>query len=245
MPSWNTTGVKTASMPFSKISHSIASKLLTLQRSESKFVWVLIAVFLLIIVNPLLPDREVGKYIFNLLLSFIILTGILAASDERQIIRQLTIVGLILLGLDWVGTLAARQIPAMEFTVYFLYLLFVTAVTIAIMLGVIRSQIVNLNIICGAVAAYLMIGLSGGFIAVLIETQLPGSFLLNGEPMPARGLVNSLIYFSMVSLSTIGYGDITPEAPIARSVALAIGLIGQIYLTVLVAILIGKFLREK
>ncbi|NEQ45249.1 MAG: hypothetical protein F6K00_17480 [Leptolyngbya sp. SIOISBB] len=232
-------------MPFGKIGRSIASKILALQRSESKFVWVLIAVCLLVIVNPLLPDREAGKYIFNLLLSFIVVTGILAASDERQIIRQLTIVGLILIGLDWAGTLAARQIPAMEFTVYFLYLLFVIAVTVAIMLGVIRSQIVNLNIICGAVAAYLMIGLSGGFISLLIETQLPGSFLLNGELMPDQGLPNALIYFSMVSLSTIGYGDITPAAPIARSVALAIGLVGQIYLTVLVAILIGKFLKEK
>lgn len=245
MPHWNTTGVKTACMPFNKIGHFIASKILALQRSESKFVWVLIAVFLLVIVNPLLPDREVGKYIFNLLLSFIILTGILAASDERQIIRQITIVGLILLGLDWVSTLAARQIPAMEFTVYFLYLLFVSAVTVAIMLGVIRSPVVNRNIICGAVAAYLMIGLSGGFIALLIETQLPGSFLLNGELIPQQGLASALIYFSMVSLSTIGYGDITPTAPIARSVALTIGLVGQIYLTVLVAILIGKFLNEK
>lgn len=245
MLNWNMTGGEPSRMPFRKIGHSVASKLLTLQRSESKFVWVLVAVFLLVVVNPLLPDREVGKYIFNLLLSFIILTGILAASDERQIIRQITIVGLILLGLDWVSTLAARQIPAMEFTVYFLYLLFVSAVTIAIMLGVIRSQIVNLNIICGAVAAYLMIGLSGGFIAVLIETQLPGSFLLNGELMPEQGLANALIYFSMVSISTIGYGDITPAAPIARSAALAVGLVGQIYLTVLVAILIGKFLNEK
>lgn len=232
-------------MRLPKIGHAITSKILALQRSESKFAWVLIAVFLLVIVNPLLPDREAGKYIFNLLLSFIVLTGILAASDERQIIRQLTIVGLLLLGLDWAGTLAARQIPAMEFTVYFLYLLFVVTVTVAIILGVVRSPIVNRNIICGAIAAYLLIGLSGGFMALLIETQLPGSFLLNGELMGRAGLANALIYFSMVSLSTIGYGDITPAAPIARSVALAIGLFGQIYLTVLVAILIGKFLNTK
>jgi voltage-gated potassium channel len=48
----------------------------------------------------------------------------------------------------------------------------------------------------------------------------------------------------MVSLSTIGYGDITPAAPMARSLSLAIGLLGQIYLTVLVAMLVGKFLND-
>ena len=152
----------------------------------------------------------------------------MAASDERQIIRQLTFIGLILIGLDWVTTLAARQLPAMEFTVYALYLLFVVAVTVAIVLGVVHSPIVNYNIICGAVAAYLMIGLSGGFMALLIETQLPGSFLIEGELLPRQGLPNALIYFSMVSLSTIGYGDITPAAPLARSASLAVGLIGQI-----------------
>jgi voltage-gated potassium channel len=229
---------------FKSLVRGFASTLLALQRSESKFVWVLIAVFVLVVVNPLLPEQAAGKYIFNLLLSFIILTGILAASDERQIIRQLTFMGLALMSLDWVITLAARQLPGMEFTVYTLYLLFVIAVTVAILLGVVRSQIVNYNIICGAVAAYLMIGLSGGFIALLIETQLPGSFLIEGELLPRQGLANSLIYFSMVSLSTIGYGDITPAAPIARSASLAVGLIGQIYLTVLVAILISKFFKD-
>ncbi len=222
----------------------LASAILALQRSQSKFVWVLIAVFALVIVNPLLPGQEAGKHILKLLLSFIILTGILAASDERQIIRQLTFMGLILIGLDWVTALAARQLPAMEVTIYVLYLLFVMVVTVAIIIGVARSPIVDYNIICGAVAAYLMIGLSGGFIALLIETQQPGAFLVNGELLPRQGLPNALLYFSMVSLSTIGYGDIIPVAPIARSASLTIGLVGQIYLTVLVAILIGKFMHK-
>jgi hypothetical protein len=230
-------------MPFKKLSRFIAAKLLLFQRSESKYVWILIAVFSLIILNPLLPDQGIQSYLFNVLLFFMILSGIFAASEEHQIIRQVIFIGVVLIFLDFIQTLAEREIPGMELLIYSLYGLFIITVTIAIVIGVSKSKKVTGNIICGAIAAYLMIGLSGAFLALIIETLQPGSFLLGGEVLPHEGLANTLIYYSMVSLSTIGYGDITPNLPIARSVSLAIGLIGQIYLTVLVAMLVGKFLN--
>jgi len=230
-------------MPFKELSRCIASKLLLFQRSESKYVWILIAVFSLIILNPLLPDRGIQSYLFNVLLFFMILSGIFAASEERQIIRQLILIGTVLIVLDLIQLLAEREIPGMELLIYMLYGLFIITVTIAIVIGVVKSKKVTGNIICGAIAAYLMIGLSGAFLALIIETLQPGSFLLGREVLPHEGLANTLIYYSMVSLSTIGYGDITPNLPIARSISLAIGLIGQVYLTVLVAMLVGKFLN--
>jgi voltage-gated potassium channel len=231
-------------MPFKQLTRSITSQLLSFQRSESKFVWILIAVFSLIIFNPFIPAEGIGVYFFNLLLSFIVLSGILAASDERQIIKQLAFIGLFLIILDWIRSLASQEIPGMSLLIYALYGIFILTVTISIIIGVVRSPKVTANIICGAVAAYLLIGLSGGFIALCIETFKPGAFLSGGEVLPRQGLFGALLYYSMVSLSTIGYGDITPKLPIARSISLAIGLIGQIYLTVLVAMLVGKFLKD-
>jgi hypothetical protein len=231
-------------MPVKKLTRSVALKLLGFQRSESKFIWILLAIFSLILLNPLIPNQGIGVYIFNLLLSFIILSGILAASDERQIIKQLVLIGIVLIILDWIRSLAVREIPGMALVIYVLYIIFMVTVTIAIVIGVIQSQKVTINIICGAIAAYLLIGLSGSFIALFIETFHPGAFLSGGEILPRQGLSDTLLYYSMVSLSTIGYGDITPNLPIARSVSLAIGLLGQIYLTVLVAILVGKYLKN-
>jgi hypothetical protein len=232
-------------MAFKKLTRLVTSKLLLFQRSESKFVWILVAVFSLIVFNPLLPSQGIGVYVVNLLLSFIVLSGILAASDERQIIHQLAFIGLVLITLDWVRSLAEQEIPGMEVLIYALYGFFISTVTVTIAIGVAKSKKVTVNIICGAVAAYLMIGLSGSFYALLIETINPGAFLSGGESLPREGLANALIYYSMVSLSTIGYGDITPSIPIARSLSLGIGLLGQIYLTVLVAMLVGKFLNDK
>ena len=223
---------------------SIASKLLAFQRSESKFVWILIAVFLLILFNPFLPNQGWGSYIYHLLLLFLILSGILAASDERQIIRQVTFIGLFVVALDWFSVLARDHFPRLGLLILALYALVIGLITVAIILAIIRSPKVTANIICGAIAGYLLIGLSGAFIALFIETLNPGAFLLSGEVLGRKGIADELIYYSMVSLSTIGYGDITPATPAARSVSLAIGLIGQIYLTVLVAMLVGKFLKD-
>jgi hypothetical protein len=223
---------------------SLASKLLNFQRSESKFVWILVAVFLLILFNPFLPNQGWGSYIFHLLLLFIIVSGILASSDERQIIHQITFIGLFVVALDWIAVLAQNYLPKLVLLVYALYAIVIGLITVAIILAIIKSPKVTANIICGAVAGYLLIGLSGAFIALFIETLSPGAFLIGGEVLNREGLADELIYYSMVSLSTIGYGDIIPADPMARSLSLAVGLVGQIYLTVLVAMLVGKFLKD-
>ena len=224
---------------------SFASKLLAFQRSESKFVWILIAVSLLILFNPFLPNHGWGSYIFHFLLLFIILSGILASSDERQIIHQITFIGIFVVVLDWIAVLAHNYyLSKLELFIYALYAIVIGLITMAIILAIISSPRVTVNIICGAVSGYLLIGLSGAFVALFIETLNPGAFLLGGELLSREGLADELIYYSMVSLSTIGYGDITPATPMARSASLAVGLIGQIYLTVLVAMLVGKFLKN-
>jgi hypothetical protein len=139
--------------------------------------------FLLIILNPLQPNQGWGRYIFNLLL-FIIASGILAASDERQIIRQITVIGGFVVALDWITTLARQYLPRLMLLVYALYALVIGLITVAIILTIIKSSKVTANIICGAIAGYLFIGLSGAFIA--LDSLNPGSFLAGGELQPGK-----------------------------------------------------------
>jgi voltage-gated potassium channel len=180
-------------MPVKAMLKSFASKLLTFQRSEARFVWILTAVFLLVILNPLLPNQGWGRYIFNLLLLFIIASGILAASDERQIIRQITVIGGFVVALDWIATLAIHYVPRLMLLVYALYALVIGLITVAIILSIIKSSKVTANIICGAIAGYLLIGLSGAFIALFLESLNPGSFLAGGELLSQEGLAEELV----------------------------------------------------
>ena len=230
-------------MPFKSSRRSVASKLLVFQQSETKFFYILVALFLLIIGNPILPDKGLGAYTVKLLLTFVILSGIIAASNERQIIRQIMALGLLTLLLDWLSLLGP-QWPELALIAFALYCLFVALVTISIIIQIAQSDHVTGNVLCGAIAGYLLIGLTGTFLAILLELAHPGAFVAGGVEIERADLFNTLMYYSLVTLSTIGYGDITPAVPTARSLSLLLGLSGQIYLAVLIAMLVGKYLNE-
>ena len=101
-------------------------------------------------------------------------------------------------------------------------------------------------LIIGSICLYLLLGLMWGFIYIAIDQLYPDSFNYDFlhiievyDPMP------ELMYFSMVTLTTLGYGDITPLSSPARAMATMQAVTGQIYLTVLVARLVGMHIAQK
>lgn len=119
------------------------------------------------------------------------------------------------------------------------------------------EQRVNTRVLMGAVAGYLLLGVTSGLVMIGLETIQPGSF----EPvdLPAVELVGNtnvlqwapvfakINYFAFICLTTVGFGDITPVHPLARMLAVTTGVIGQLYIAVVMGILIGRFtsgLRE-
>ena len=105
---------------------------------------------------------------------------------------------------------------------------------------IILFRTVNINVILASVAGYLIIGMLGGLSFQTLEVAIPGSF----TPItPDNGLYD-LVYLSFVTLTTLGYGDITPTNEAAKSLTVLLSIIGQLYLTILIAILIGKFLAK-
>jgi hypothetical protein len=101
----------------------------------------------------------------------------------------------------------------------------------------------------GALCAYLFIGLLFSLLFTHMEFRSPGSFLLRGETISGAAeseaaLVPTFTYFSFVTLTTLGYGDITPATTYARTLAFLEALIGQLYLAVMVATLVGIRVSE-
>jgi len=99
---------------------------------------------------------------------------------------------------------------------------------------------VTVHRISGALSAYVLLGLAWAFIYAIIEENAPGSFNVGAIPLDdVVGRARCMLYFSYVTLTTLGYGDITPISQPARSLALLEALTGQIYLVVLVARLVS------
>ncbi|MGB5349965.1 MAG: potassium channel family protein [Polyangiales bacterium] len=115
-------------------------------------------------------------------------------------------------------------------------------ITLAIVIVVrelFRQREVSVNAILGAMVAYLLAAVAFAYLYEILEIFQPGSF--SGLPVGAnpQELGDALLYFSLVSLTTVGYGDIAPTSSLARPVAVFEGVFGTLYLAVMIARLVG------
>jgi hypothetical protein len=103
-----------------------------------------------------------------------------------------------------------------------------------------RAMLVNAEHLYAALSAYLLAGVFMGLFYWVLEQMWPSSFSVTGDFSRA-----SAIYFSFVTLATIGYGDIVPRSDVARALAVLEGVGGQLFLAVLVARMLSAYGRGK
>jgi len=125
-----------------------------------------------------------------------------------------------------------------------LYIVFGILTLIDLFGYVVRRGMITVDKIYGALSIYLLAGFTWGGVYSLIEVLSPGSFhwghAVGHYP---KTLLQSFVYFSFVTLASLGYGDITPVTPEARSVALLEVIFGVFYLVVVIARLVAAFER--
>ena len=118
-----------------------------------------------------------------------------------------------------------------------------------------QERKVTSGLLSGAAAGYLLLGLTAGLVMSAVETIQPGSFSpLNSLPEPASGANASVLmkmsdfsqinYFAFICLTTVGFGDIQPVMPVSRMLAVVTGIIGPLYLAVVIGVLIGRYTNQ-
>lgn len=142
----------------------------------------------------------------------------------------------VLLGLpvligNWWGSLSGSDTLHIGFI--FFNIIFYVFVVVELLKYLLIKNVVNFNIIAAAVSAYFIIGLMWTYIYCSIETLVPGSFL--NESYVASEIFSELLYFSFVTMTTLGYGDITPQSMIAQRWVILQSIVGQFYLAIIIA----------
>ncbi len=221
-----------------KISKHIINLIKHPKRNKQKFLYFLISIILLLLFVPVLEGKVYSSAILHFLTTIILLTGVYAVSETRNHLIIATVFGLPWVIANWISMFIEMHMPgptAISWGV--LFFIYTTGIMFS---HVIKGSKVTIQTFYGAIGVYLLIGLTYTSIYGLLELLSPGSINLKnfeGEMYPFK--VTELIYFSYVTLTTLGYGDIVPVSSYARSLAISEAVIGQLYLTILVARLVG------
>lgn len=134
---------------------------------------------------------------------------------------------------------------AIELCIKALVILFSVGSAVIATKHVFGSTQVDRNLLFGAMSVYLLMGFIWAILYEVIFQFLPGSF--NGIERGADGKapMDTLLYYSFVTLASLGYGDITPVAPLARTLAYLEVIAGQLYIAIMLAGLVGLFLHDR
>lgn len=204
---------------------------------ENKHTGLLATLVLLLLISPIIDNESSSTFLLPALFTLVLISCTMVVRRTR---RQVFVV--LSLTTPWIY-LTWLHPRWSAFPVDDIANIFLAACTlyvaIVLLLGIVSSEKVSRDVIFGAIAVYLLIGICWTIIFALIEAYQPGSF--NLEATEKEMVWNKLLYFSFSTITTLGYGDITPITSLARTWAVFEAMFGTFFLAVLISRLVAMY----
>ena len=207
-------------------------------------VQLLVALALLFTCAPFVEEVKGGPLIVSILLSFVLLSAVLAVASRRRTLIVALLLAIPAVTARWINHFRPDLVPPSFFLSAALVL--TAFVVMNLLRFVLRASSVNVEVLCASISAYLMLGLMWTMAYWLVDQLTPGgafSFNTNAGTRSMNGFTG--FYFSFITLSTVGYGDITPVSRIARWLAAMEAMTGLLYVAVLIARLVSLYSSPK
>jgi len=208
-----------------------------LLKENSKFL----ALFLISVLSLVLPafvlKEHLSDLIFSIIFSVMVLASTFTIAETKRHHKKIFIIGATTLAFSWLLFLDVLplnrplKLGGVPFFFFFIYTVYRLVHTI------LKSTEVTPDVIFGAVTGYIFLGYAGTFYFEIIRDIFPNSFDAEAIQNPM-----SLIYYSFVTMTTLGFGDITPLSNPARSGTIVLTILGQFYIATVVAILVSKYI---
>ena len=212
---------------------------------------LLVAIVTLLGVRPLISNAGAGNAVFSVAAMLLLVVALYTIQvdellgERERLLRQrrksslvgwtLAIVAVIL-HLGEIASPSHQLATASSMSL----LLFLGFVALSELRAVLKQRTVTRETISMSISVYLLFGLTWGLFYIVLFDFQPNAFSFGGAPSPSDQQVTPvLVYFSLTTISTVGFGDITPLSLQARYAAVTEGIAGQFYLAILVARLVG------
>jgi voltage-gated potassium channel len=197
---------------------------------------LLLAGCLSLFVIPALFPGDFQRPLYSLTYIFIFL----AALKKIGTSRWATLVVIILILLQMTGQIFQWKLLELFSSISNVF--FFTFIVIKLILIISRKKEVSTLIILDAVSAYLLIGITFFLFNLILTVIHPEALQQAGSAVVQ---IEQVLYYTMVTFTTLGYGDIIPANSIARGITTLNALSGQVYLTIVIALIVGKYLSQE
>ncbi len=221
------------------------NRYLNLTFLRHRLLFLLVALLMVLTLFPLLQE-SFPEYllIMDAFLTVLLFAGVTAVSAKRELLMIALLIALLAFTVMWFN--AILQTPSLLIFGLCTEILYFLFATVIILRHVLSFRRVTADKIYGAICVYLLIGVIWALANTVLELVSPGAFHFTHQvDMPSNAAYAhpayfmQFIYYSFVTLSTLGYGDITPLSNAARMFSSVEAVIGQLYVAVLIARLVG------
>lgn len=203
-------------------------------KMKNRFLYIIFATMLVLLVDPFIrPLGLIGHLFSALLLAMIPLASAYALTKDRKkaiIVLFLAAPFVILYGLSFFFTNRPLMVVAVSFgTILYFY------IVVLLVKNLLSIRVITADLVYCAISIYLLIGIMWAGIYTVIEGISPGSFSRPSETA-------DLLYFSFVTLTTVGFGDVAPLSVLGRRLAVFEAAMGSIYMAVIIAMIVGRYM---
>jgi Ion channel len=209
--------------------------------SGERFFILLCLILGLLFLVPILNRFVAARIFLDVFLTAIAISMVHTISHKKGHVIVGVFLAIVMLASLWLqyfypnkGTLAIGMLAGA---------LFIGVVIASILIFIFRSEGVNREIIYAAILLYLLAALLWAFVYTFLELVDPASF--NIDLNQSQGYLLVFQYFSFVTITTLGYGDITPVTEVAKAITVLEAVVGQLYLVVAVAWMVGMYVSKK
>ena len=214
-----------------------------------RFSILLAALLLNIMLAPMLTSTFVNLGIFTINMAFTVLMVVivLTVGHNKRTYFIYLILALISIALTWADTIYHSDVLSLYRSLFSTLILSVAM--ILVIKEVFADVYVTIDTIAGALCAYLLLGFTFISVYALVDILNPQSFLytIDGTPfdLSQPDTILDRVYFSFITMLTVGYGDIVPHSSAAKLLTIIQGFLGQVSLVVMIARLVGMHVSQK
>lgn len=208
------------------------------------FLGLLICLVSLLVVAPILEAYSRIQPVLAIFTTALLIFSVYSFLNKKRVLIIASLLAAPALIFNWISY--SFQSSTTLLIYYTFNAVFFVFIIVSMIAELLKKDVITLDLIYGTICVYLLIGVAWAFVFATLEHIFPGSYNLPSNYLQANPSIYSgevklslFLYYSYVTLTTLGYGDITPVTSPAHSLATLEAIMGQFYIAVLVAHLVG------